>query len=168
MAQLGCSHDHFRQIGPLLQLKSSSFTDGSIAKECSCDGHNLSPELSWNDPPAGTKSFALAATDLDSPLGYSFVHWVIYNIPPDRRELPDGVANMEQLPDGSRQGHNDDDKFGYMGPCPPGHSAHRYAFDFYALDRKLELQSSATKKQLLKAIEGHVLASGEIIGRYRH
>jgi Raf kinase inhibitor-like YbhB/YbcL family protein len=166
--QLSCTRANSLPDVPSLELRSSSFSGGLIAKECSCDGRNTSPELSWDIAPERTQSFALTATDKDSLFGFSFVHWVIYNIPEDKRELPAGVAKDEQLPDGSRQGHNDYDKFGYVGPCPPGHSAHRYAFDLYALDTKLELPSGASKKQLLKAIQGHVLAKGGVTGRYRH
>jgi Raf kinase inhibitor-like YbhB/YbcL family protein len=135
---------------------------------CPCDGQDVSPELSWKSSPERTESFVLVVTDTDSPFGFNFVHWVLYDIPPDERELPEGIANQQQLPDGSRQGHNGFDKIGYVGPCPPGHSPHRYVFDLYALDTKLNLPPGASKKQVLKAMKGHVLASGELVGRFQH
>lgn len=168
ITQIGCSRAHSQQEVPSLDLSSTSLSGDVISKECSCDGHNTSPELSWKAPPDRTQSFALTVTDKDSLFGFSFVHWVLYDIPADKRELPEGIAKEEQLPDGSRQGHNDNDKIGYVGPCPPGHSAHRYAFDLYALDTKLNLPSGASKKQALKAMKGHILAKGELVGRYQH
>lgn len=124
-----------------LGLKSSSFSGDTIpAKYSSCAGESsVSPALKWSAPPAGTQSFALIAIDRDSPFGFRFVHWVLFDLPPETRELPEGIAKQGQLPDGSRQGWNGYDKAGYVGPCPPGHSPHRYVFDVYALDRKLDL-----------------------------
>jgi Raf kinase inhibitor-like YbhB/YbcL family protein len=93
---------------------------------------------------------------------------VLYDLPAEKRELPEGLPNQAQLPDGSRQGQNDFDKTGYGGPCPPGKSAHRYVFALYALDSRLNLPIGATRKQVEKAMKGHVLAYGELIGRYQH
>lgn len=153
---------------PSLELKSSSFAGDMIPKKySSCEGESsVSPALKWSAPPAGTQSFALIAIDRDSPFGFRFVHWVLFDLPPETRELPEGVAKEEQLPDGSRQGLNGYDKVGYVGPCPPGHSTHRYVFDVYALDRKLNLPTKASKKDVVKAIDGHVLAWGEVVGRF--
>jgi Raf kinase inhibitor-like YbhB/YbcL family protein len=92
---------------------------------------------------------------------------LFYDLPADKRELPQGIAKQERLPDGSLQGHNGFDKIGYVGPCPPGKSAHRYVFDLHALDRKLNLPPGASKKQVVKAIKGHVLASGELVGKFQ-
>jgi Raf kinase inhibitor-like YbhB/YbcL family protein len=111
---------------------------------------------------------ALIAVDRDSLFGYSFTHWVLYDLPAGKQELPEGLPKQEQLPDGSRQGLNDFDNPGYVGPCPPGKSGHRYAFTLYALDSKLNLSAGATRKQVEKALKGHVLAHGELIGRYQH
>jgi Raf kinase inhibitor-like YbhB/YbcL family protein len=168
--QTGCNRAASQQASPSLELRSSSFTADTIPNRySSCKGEDdISPELSWKAPPERTQSFALIVTDNDSPFGFNFVHWVLYDIPSDKRELQEGITKQEQLPDGSRQGHNDDDKIGYMGPCPPGHSAHRYVFDLYALDTKLNLPPGASKKQVVKAMKGHILASGELVGRFQH
>ena len=152
---------------PTLELASSSFRGGEMPKKFTCDGGDNSPELTWVAPPAGTQSFALIAVDRDSPLGYSFVHWVLYDLPAEKRELPEGLPKQEQLPDGSRQGLNDFDKTGYVGPCPPGKSAHRYVFALYAVDARVNLPAGATRKQVENVLRGHILAHGELIGRYR-
>lgn len=171
---MGCSSALSQQSVPSLELKSSSFSGDTIPdmyagsrENCPCDGHDISPELSWAAPPERTQSFALIVTDKDSPFGLNFVHWVLYDLPADKHELPQGVAKQEQLPDGSHQGHNGFDKIGYVGPCPPGHSAHRYVFVLRALDTKLDLPPGASKKQVEKAMKGHVLASGELVGKYQ-
>jgi Raf kinase inhibitor-like YbhB/YbcL family protein len=156
------------QGAPSLELKSASFVDGTIPKKSSsCDGESsVSPALKWSAPPAGTQSFALIAIDRDSPFGVRFVHWVLFDLPPETRELPEGIAKQRQLPDGSRQGLNGYDKTGYVGPCPPGHSPHRYVFNLYALDRKLNLPGDVSKKDVVKAVDGHVLGWGEVVGRF--
>ncbi len=165
----GCSSAAAPRGTASFELKSTSFSGDTIPdKNSSCKGQSdISPELSWSPPPEATLSFALIVFDRDSPLGFKFTHWVLYDIPPDMRELAEDVAKQEQLPDGSRQGPNDYDKVGYVGPCPPGHSPHHYVFDLYALDTKLNLPPRASKKQVLKAMKGHVLASGELVGRYQ-
>jgi len=134
----------------------------------SCDHQDgASPELSWSAPPEHTQSFALIVFDKDSPFGFKFTHWVFHDIPSDKRELPENTPKQEQLPDGSRQGHNDYDRIGYVGPCPP-RGTHHYIFTLYALDINLNLPPSASKKQVVKAMNGHVLASGELVGRFQH
>lgn len=158
---------------PSLKIKSRSFSEGKIPRAYSCNGQETSPELSWSVPPKGTQSFALIATDKDSYFGFGsvfgyFVHWVLYNIPADERELPEGVAKQKELPDGSRQGLNGFDEIGYVGPCPPGHSSHRYVFDLYALNTKLNVAAGASEQQVVQAITGHVLASGELVAEFRH
>jgi len=170
----GCSRAVSQQPGPTLELRSNSFSGDTIPgmyacsrENCPCDGQDISPQLSWAAPPERTQSFALIVTDKDSPFGLNFVHWVLYDLPADKRELPQGIAKQEQLPDGSLQGHNGFDKIGYVGPCPPGKSAHRYVFDLYALDTKLNLPPGASKKQVVKAMKGHVLARGEIVGKFQ-
>ena len=167
---IGCNCAASQQAVPSLELKSASFSGDTIPNTySSCEGLNdISPELSWTAPPAGTKSFALVVIDKDSPFGWNFVHWVLYDLPADKRELPEAIAKQAQLPDGSRQGQNGYDKIGYVGPCPPGHSPHRYVFDLYALDTKLNLPAGASKKQVVKAMKAHVLASGELVGRFQH
>lgn len=165
----GCTHAAELSGPASLKLKSSSFVGDTIpARYSSCGGHDgASPELSWSAPPANTQSFALVAFDKDSPFGFKFTHWVLYGIPPDKRELPENLAKQEQLPDGSRQGLNDYDRIGYVGPCPP-QGTHHYVFSLYALDTELGLLPGASKKQVVKAMKGHVLASGELIGSFQH
>ena len=150
------------QGAPSLELKSASFADDMIPKKySSCEGESsVSPALSWSAPPAGTQSFALIAIDRDSLFGFKFVHWVLFDLPPETRELPEGIAKQEQLPDGSRQGLNAYGEAGYVGPCPPGHSSHRYVFDLYALDRKLDLPAKVSKKEVVKAIDGQCSGVG--------
>jgi Raf kinase inhibitor-like YbhB/YbcL family protein len=154
---------------PSLELRSSSFSGDAIPRTCSsCDHQDgASPELSWSAPPEHTQRFALIVFDKDSPFGFKFTHWVLYDIPSDKRELPENTPKQEQLPDGSRQGKNDYDRIGYVGPCPPK-GTHHYVFTLYALDTKLNLPSGASKKQVVKAMNGHVLASGELVGRFQH
>ena len=149
-----------------LELKSPDFSSGaSIPKQFSCDGADISPALAWNDPPAATQSFALIADDPDAPVG-TWVHWVLFDLPANARSLPQNVPKQEQLADGSRQGRNDFRKIGYSGPCPPPGKPHRYFFKLYALDTKLNLQPGATKKDVERAMRGHILAQGEWMGRY--
>jgi Raf kinase inhibitor-like YbhB/YbcL family protein len=168
-ALIGCSRAASQQEVASLELRSSNFSGDTIPRTCSsCDHQDgVSPELSWSAPPEHTQSFALIALDKDSPFGFKFTHWVLYDMPPDKRELAEDIAKQEQLPDGSRQGHNDYDRIGYVGPCPP-RGTHRYVFTLYALDTKLNLPPGASKKQVAKAMNGHVLASGELVGRFQH
>src|SRR5438552_475269 len=109
-----------------LQISSTAFSAGeAIPKKFTCDGPDVSPQLKWNDPPANTESFALIMDDPDAPAG-TWVHWVLYDIPADAKELPERVPTHEQLPSGARQGRNDFGKTGYGGPCPPPGKPHRY------------------------------------------
>lgn len=148
-----------------LELTSSSIPSGEIPRKFTCDEADTSPALTWSAAPAGTQSLALIVTDPDAPRG-SFTHWILYDIPPGTRQLQEGMAKQAQLPDGSRQGRNDFGDSGYRGPCPPGGSPHRYIFSLYALDSKLNLPPGATKKQVEDALKGHVLAHGELTGKY--
>ena len=166
LLQLACTRVSVPPGTPSLELSSSFPNGGAMPAMYTCDGQNISPELSWNSGPAGTQSFALIVTDRDSPFGYAFVHWLVYDLSPDTRELHEGIGNQSQLADGARQGTTDFDKIGYGGPCPPGKSTHRYAFSLYALDTKLNLPAAAAEKQVVKAMKGHVVAAGEFIGRY--
>ena len=148
-----------------MELTSTSFAGGEIGKRFTCDGGDNSPELGWGAPPPATRSLVVLAIDRDAPIG-TFVHWVLYDLAADKRELAEGLSKQGELPDGSRQGQNDFDKVGYGGPCPPGTSTHRYVFAVYALDAKLNLPGGATRAQVEKAFEGHILARGELVGRY--
>src|SRR2546422_4049697 len=148
------------------ELKSSAFKAGeTIPRKHTCDGQDLSPPLTWTDPPAGTKSFALVCDDPDAPAG-TWVHWVLYGVPAGATSLPEGVPATLALADGSRQGTNDFQKPGYGGPCPPRGGAHRYYFRLYALDIVLTLPPGASKASLAKAMAGHTLGQAELMGRY--
>jgi Raf kinase inhibitor-like YbhB/YbcL family protein len=163
---LGCRHaSNLAEGKPALTLSSTGIISGAIGKRFTCDDADVSPELAWSAPPAGTQSFAVIVSDRDALLG-SFVHWVLYNVPADRRELPEGLPRQTQLSDGSVQVLNDFDKAGYGGPCPPGGSPHHYVFKVYAVDSKLNLPEGATRKQVEAALQGHVLAGGELTGQY--
>lgn len=149
-----------------IKLQSSAFTDGGmIPAKYTCDGQDISPPLAWADPPAGTKSFALIVDDPDAPRG-TWVHWVLFNVPSATRSLQEGIPEEEVLPDGSRQGINDFRKPGYGGPCPPS-GTHRYFFKIYALDQELDLKAGASKKELEQAMQGHILAEGQLVGKYK-
>lgn len=148
-------------------LRSPDFADGAnIPRAFTCEGEDRSPALEWSDVPPGTKTFALIADDPDAPAG-TWVHWVIYNIPGSARSLASGMERKEQLGDGSRQGRNDFRKVGYNGPCPPPGKAHRYFFKLYALSTELKLASGASKSDVERAMEAHILARAEWKGRYQ-
>ena len=160
----GCRASNVK--GGTMNLTSTSFQGNQIPAKFTCNGAGISPQLTWSAPPAGTASFALIVTDPDAP-GRTFVHWVIYDLPAETRILPEGLPGLGQLTDGPRQGRNDFGEIGYGGPCPPGDSAHHYHFTLYALDAKLNLPVGATRAQVEAAIQGHILARGELIGLYQ-
>lgn len=149
-----------------LQITSPAFQEGqTIPKHHTADGPDKSPALAWSGTPEGTKSFALICDDPDAPRG-TWVHWVLYNLPPETRALPEGLPTTHPLPSGARQGKNDFGKIGYGGPSPPKGKPHRYFFKLYALDIALTLPPGATKAQVEAAIKGHVLAEGQLMGKY--
>jgi len=151
------------------QLTSSAFAaEGIIPLRHSGRGEDLSPPLVWSAPPDGTKSLALVMDDADAvPVaGFVWDHWVLFNLPADTTNLPEGVPTIAELLDGSRQGCNSSGGLGYEGPCPPRHRTHRYVFTLYALDRVLGLNPGGTKTELLQAITGHILAQAQLAGRY--
>ena len=146
-------------------IASAAFKEGEmIPQEYTADGQNISPPLKWESAPAQTKSFALIADDPDAPMG-TWVHWVIFNIPPTTTGLPENVPTKNSLPDGALQGKNDSREIGYDGPSPPS-GTHRYFFKLYALDTMLKLSSGISKRELLKAMEGHILAQAQLTGKY--
>jgi len=150
-----------------LSLSSAAFQDGGIMPDkYTCQGQDVSPPLSWGEPPAGTRSLVLVVEDLDSP-GSRFTHWVLFNIPLDIRELNEAVSPQSRLPNGALEGKNDFGKIGYGGPCPPSGKPHRYQFTIYALDTALNLEAGASKKQVLDALEDHILARGQLTGLYQ-
>jgi Raf kinase inhibitor-like YbhB/YbcL family protein len=156
------------------KLASSAFKDGqAIASKHTGEGADLSPPLTWDGAPAGSKEFALVCDDPDAPTPEPWVHWIIYGIGPDVRALPEGVkSNVPQLNEAvvARQGKNSWPSgvtTGYRGPLPPpGHGIHHYHFKLYALDKRLDLAPAATKQQLLEAMKGHVLGEAELVGTY--
>jgi Raf kinase inhibitor-like YbhB/YbcL family protein len=149
------------------EISSPAFTNGQpIPSDFSCDGNDSSPALAWTEPPSGTQSFALIMDDPDAPMG-TWVHWVIFNIPASARGLAESMPTDSQLSDGSVQGKTSAGSNGYHGPCPPS-GTHRYFFKLYALDTILSLTAKADKKELLAAMEGHVLANAELMGTFKH
>jgi len=148
-------------------LTSDAFASGqSIPTKYSCIGKNISPALTWTEPPAGTQSFALIMDDPDAPMG-TWVHWVLFNIPADRRELQEDlpITGKNVDPNAIFVGNNSSGGVGYQGPCPPS-GTHRYYFKLYALDTTTSLLPGATKAQLLKELEGHILAQTELMGTF--
>lgn len=148
-----------------ISLGSTAFKDGGmIPKAHTCDGKDVSPPLAWSGVPEGTKSLAIVCEDPDAPAGI-WVHWVLFNMPARGRGLPEGMPPDGILEDGSKQGMNDFHRLGYGGPCPP-RGTHRYYFRIYALDKRLDRKPGLTKSQLLRAMKGHILAQGQLMGRY--
>ena len=148
-----------------ITITSSAFEDGGmIPKKHTCDSVNVSPPLTWAGVPDSAVSLALICDDPDAP-SRTWVHWVMYNIPPDTNSLSEGVSKDSLLANGAIQGMTDFKKVGYGGPCPPS-GTHRYFFKLYALDFTPKFKTHATKAELLKAMEGHVLAEGVLMGRY--
>jgi hypothetical protein len=136
-----------------------------IPSKYTCDGDDVSPPLQWDAVPEGTKSVALISDDPDAPMG-TWVHWVLFNWPADSREITENVPPGKTLPNGAKQGITDFRRIGYGGPCPPS-DTHRYFFKVYALDKMLDLDAGADKPALLKAMEGHILGQGQLMGRYK-
>ena len=149
-----------------IKITSSAFEDGGlIPAKYTCDGADVSPPLQWDAVPEGTKSIALICDDPDAPMG-TWVHWVLFNLPSDAKELAENIPTEETLPNGAKQGVNDFGRVGYGGPCPPG-GTHRYFFKIYALDTEVGLQAGADKRRLLKTMEGHILEQGLLVGKYK-
>ncbi len=148
-----------------LGIKSIAFGEGDlIPKKYTCDGADVSPPLSWSQPPEGTKSMVLICDDPDAPMG-TWVHWVLYGISPDILELSENLSDGKEVLGGAKHGVNDFRNYGYGGPCPPG-GTHRYFFKLYAVDTEVDLDPGATKDEVLGAIKGHVLAEGQLMGKY--
>lgn len=144
-----------------ISLISSAFAEGEmIPKKYTCDAENVSPTLSWSDIPEGTESLALIVDDPDAPAG-TWVHWVLYDIPANQNGLSEGVKGI------GIEGMNNFGDFGYGGPCPPRGPAHRYFFKIYALATALGLDAGEIKENLENAMEGHILAQGQLVGQYQ-
>lgn len=143
-----------------ITVTSDAFVEGGkIPVQYTCDGENKSPQLSWSGAPAGAKSIALIMDDPDAPMG-TYVHWVLYDLPGDSVELSEGVQGVGVA------GVNSARKSTYSGPCPPRGPEHHYIFKIYALDKVLGLSAGATKADVESAMQGHVLAAGQLVGVY--
>lgn len=169
----GQTDDNLNGGAPMtMTVTSSGFSaNDPIPRKFTEDGQDVSPPLAFSNLPDGTKELALIVDDPDAPSDEPWVHWVIYKIPPDVKELPEGIERSEKLsmPKGALQGKNSWTKMniGYRGPAPPkGHGVHHYHFKVYALDEPLSVQPGLDKAGLLKAMKGHVLAQGELVGTY--
>ena len=153
-----------------LQITSTAFAGGQrIPKKYTGEAEDVSPALSWSNVPSGAKELALICDDPDAPQLQPWVHWLIYKIPPQTRDLPEGVPPERTLrsPAGAMQGINSFRKIGYGGPLPPpGHGVHHYHFKLYALDKPLDVQPGIDKTALLSAMRGSVIAEGELVGTY--
>ena len=158
------------QGGHAMKITSKDFQhNGTIPSKFTCDGQDVSPELAWSGVPEGAKSLALIVDDPDAPdpkaPKMTWVHWVLYNIPPTAKGLSRGVSSSG-LPAGTLEGLNDWKRTGYGGPCPPI-GRHRYFFKLYALDTVLPDLKKPTKKALEAAMAGHVVARSELVGTYQ-
>jgi Raf kinase inhibitor-like YbhB/YbcL family protein len=151
-----------------IQVTSAAFHEGEvIPAQYTCDGDNVSPPLRWGRLPKDSQSLALICEDPDAPSG-TFVHWLIFNLPPIVSDLPEAMPTYQDLEEtGAIQGRNDFNNIGYDGPCPPPGNAHRYYFRLYALDMKLQLQAGAKKREFMQALEGHILGEGHLMGTYQ-
>ena len=151
--------------GPEKFVLSSVFQNSTkIPVKYTCKGEDISPPLTWEGQPEGVVSYVLIVDDPDAPRG-TFTHWVLYNIPGSLTSLPENVPK-KSVTDYGLQGRNSFGRIGYGGPCPPPGKPHRYIFKLYALDVKLNLEAGATKKQVLKAMEGHIISQTTLIGLY--
>ena len=147
-------------------IKTPAFVpNGMIPSKFTCDGENISPCLNWAAVPEGTKSLALIMDDPDAPNG-DWVHFILFNIPPETRQLAENFQVSNKPHPAMKAGINSSRKLNYHGPCPPS-GIHRYFFKIYALDIMLNQPEGTTKKDLLLAMEGHILSKGELIGRYQ-
>jgi len=152
--------------GGSIKLTSTAFKEGEpVPRQYTCDGVNVSPPLEWSGVPKSAKTIAFIADDPDAPAG-TWVHWVLYNLPSDNIGMVENLPATENLKAGGFQGKNDFGKIGYGGPCPPS-GTHRYFFKIYALDSELPLKAGATKAEVEKAMEGHVVAQGQLMGTYK-
>ncbi len=151
-----------------IQILSTAFAEGApIPVQYTCDGDNISPPLRWGSIPKDSQSLALICEDPDAPSGV-FAHWLIFNLPPLVSSLPEAMPVSETLEEnGAVQGHNDFSETGYGGPCPPSGRPHRYFFRLFALDTLLPLAAGASKQELERAMHGHILATGHLMGTYQ-
>ena len=139
----------------------------TIPVDYTCDGKNYSPQINIKETPDGSKSLALIVEDPDAPVGL-FVHWVIFNIPPDTKTINENIEKSVKTREGYLQGKNDFGKLGYDGPCPPsGHGFHRYFFKLYALNSVLDFEGVGTREKVIKSMGSKILGQAEAMGRYK-
>jgi Raf kinase inhibitor-like YbhB/YbcL family protein len=160
-----------RRLGlgaPTLTVDSTAFKRNQPIPRKHAGAHGRSPELTWSAPPPGTREIVVLVEDPDAPTPKPFVHWIVIGVPPDVRELVEGLpASSVPLASGAVQGRNDMHREGYYGSePPPGHGVHHYHFQIFAVDQPLELQAPVDRDQLLEALRGQVLAWGELVGTY--
>jgi Raf kinase inhibitor-like YbhB/YbcL family protein len=149
-----------------IKIESAAFKHlQPIPSQYTCDGADISPPLSWSTIPATAKSLVLIADDPDAPAG-TWVHWVVYDLPPATDTLQENLPKTDTLAGGGKQGRTDFNRVGWNGPCPPS-GTHRYFFKLYALDIALNLPAGKAKKEIEKAMKGHILAKGELAGTYK-
>jgi Raf kinase inhibitor-like YbhB/YbcL family protein len=155
------------EVKMMVQLRSTAFVEDSpIPDKYTCMGEDMSPPLSWTKGNADIRSWAIIADDQDAPKG-GFTHWVIFNIPTSVTSFPEGVPKTGKLENGALQGTNSKQKMGYTGPCPPTGQAHHYNFTLYALSGMLKLPAGASKEQVTKAMKGHIVVQGNLVGVYQ-
>ncbi|MEW5819427.1 MAG: YbhB/YbcL family Raf kinase inhibitor-like protein [Cyanobacteriota bacterium] len=148
-----------------MKLQSKSFNHQSIIPSIyAYDRNNISPELNWEAVPHGTQSFVIIVEDPDASRK-TFIHWVIYNIPPDLNHLPENIPKIHEFENGIKQARNDYGNTGYDGPCPPD-GVHRYYFKLYALKSILNIEKEATAQQVKNAMRSFIIDSAELLGRY--
>jgi Raf kinase inhibitor-like YbhB/YbcL family protein len=161
-----------RPAAPILRLTAPGFSDGGhIAKQNTCQGASLSPELHWSNAPKGVASFVVImhGTDNHPAKGMADeMFWVLWNVPANATQLPEGLPANSQMPDGSVQAKGGRDIIGYRAPCPPpGSGPHHYVFELYAVDQKLDLTPQATRDDVMKAIDGHILGASAYVGVFQ-
>lgn len=149
-----------------MKFNSPAFENGGLIPPMyTSDDADVSPPFIWEEIPEKSKSLVLICDDPDAPMG-TWVHWVIYNIPPRLKGLSENIPADRKLPEGAVQGMNDFGRIGYGGPCPPG-GTHRYFFKLYALDSLLQLEAGANKAQVIKSMQGHILEEAQLVGKYK-
>jgi len=148
-----------------ITVTSKSFTsNGQIPVDLSCDGKDLSPQLTWSSPPDGTKALVIIVDDPDASLG-AFTHWLVIDLPPTEVML---AAGVDPATLGAKVGQNDSHNVHYNGPCPPRGEMHRHQFTIYAADYVLPLSEGATRADVDEALSGHVLGVGTLVGLFGH
>lgn len=148
-------------------IKSVFESQHPIPAKYTCDGENLSPPLRFLQVPEEAKSLALVVDDPDAPHG-TFDHWIIWNLPPNLKELSEGAKELKSLSPAPKQGVNGYRKFDYHGPCPPPGKVHHYHFKLYALNKELSLSEGSSKNDVEKAMQGHIIDQAELVGTYQH